>query len=278
MNAYHITADQLERFAAHLRAGEKSAGTVEKYCRDVTAFARYLEGRAVTQTAGADWKASLLCGGYAPVTVNSMLSALNAFFRFMRWDIHVRFVRIQRKLFREERRELSRAEYGRLLTAAEPCPRIRLLLETICSTGIRVSEVRYITVEAARAGRTDIDLKGKVRTILLPDKLCRRLLRYARKQKIASGEIFLTEGGRSMGRQRIWRAFKRLSAAAGVAPEKVFPHNLRHLFAVTFYRIYKDVVRLADLLGHSSVETTRLYLVTSGREHSRQLNAMKLIC
>ena len=278
MYAYLITEEQLERFAAYLRAGEKSAGTVEKYRRDVSAFARYLEGREATQTAGAEWKASLLRGGYAPVTVNSMLSSLNAFCRFMGWDLRVRFVRIQRRLFREERRELSRAEYSRLLTAAEPRPCVRLLLETICSTGIRVSEVRYITVEATRAGRADIHLKGKIRTILLPDKLCRRLLKYARKQKIASGEIFLTESGRSMGRQRIWRAFKRLCAAAGVAPEKVFPHNLRHLFAVTFYRIYKDVARLADLLGHSSIETTRIYLVTSGREHSRQLNAMKLLC
>lgn len=277
MDAYYMTEEQITEFAAYLRGEEKSAGTVEKYCRDVSAFADWLDGCAVEQDSGTAWRQALCERGYAPVTVNSMLSSVNAFFRFMRWDIHIRFLKVQRRLFREERRELTRAEYQRLLEAAEPVPRVRLLLETICATGIRVSEVRYITVEAARRGRAEIALKGKIRVILLPDKLCRRLLKYAGKQKIASGEIFLTESGKSMRRQQIWAAMKQLCAAAKVPPEKAFPHNLRHLFAVTFYRMYKDIARLADLLGHSSLETTRIYLVTSGREHNRQLNALGLI-
>ena len=249
MDAYYMTASQLEAFATYLRDREKSAGTTEKYCRDAAAFARFLGGRPATTEAGADWKAALLRAGYAPVTVNSMLSALNAFCRFMGWDVRVRFVRIQRRLFREERRELSRAEYTRLLAAAQPRPRVRLLLETICSTGIRVSEVRYITVEAARRQRAEITLKGKVRVILLPDKLCARLLKFARAQKIASGEIFLTESGKSLRRQQIWATFKRLCAAARVAPEKVFPHNLRHLFAVTFENLLGVPVLCVPKLG-----------------------------
>ena len=277
MNEYCINLEQIRGFAAHLRSEEKSPGTVEKYCRDVEAFAGWLDGQAVSAENGAAWKAALCQQGYAPVTVNSMLSALNAFCRFMGWDIHVRFLRIQRRLFREQMRELSREEYRRLLTAAEGNPRVQLLLETICATGIRVSEVKYITVEAALAGRAEISLKGKIRTILLPDKLCRRLLKYAKKQKIASGELFLTRGGKSLRRQQIWADMKRLCTGARVLPGKVFPHNLRHLFAVTFYRLYKDIARLADLLGHSSIETTRIYLVTSGQEHCRQLNAMRLL-
>lgn len=277
MNEYYMSAGQVQDFAAYLRSEEKSPGTVEKYCRDVETFAGWLDGQAVSAESGAAWKAALCRQGYAPVTVNSMLSSLNAFCRFMKWDVHVRFLRIQRRVFREKGRELSREEYRRLLTAAAGNPRVQLLLETICATGIRVSEVRYITVEAVLAGRAEISLKGKIRTILLPDKLCRRLLKYAKKQKIAFGEVFLTKGGKSLRRQQIWADMKRLCTGAHVLPEKVFPHNLRHLFAVTFYRLYKDIARLADLLGHSSIETTRIYLVTSGREHCRQLNAMRLL-
>ena len=205
---------------------------------------------------------------------------MNQFFTFLGWeDCRVKALKIQRKLFRDDRRELTREEYERLLDAARGLDRERLalLLETICATGIRVSEVKYITVEAARAGRAEVSLKGKLRTILLPGKLCRKLKKYARAQKIASGEIFLTRSGRSLSRRQIWAEMKRLCKAAGVAPSKVFPHNLRHLFARTFYKVCRDVVKLADVLGHSSIETTRIYLISTGAEHMKILSRMHLI-
>ena len=218
--------------------------------------------------------------GYAPATINSMLSAVNALFRFLgRENCKIRFLRVQRKAFREQSRELTRAEYQRLLdTAAEQGQeRLGLLMETICATGIRVSEVRYITVEAAQRGRAEINLKGKIRTILLPAKLCRKLLKYARKQKTASGEIFLTKSGKPVSRRQIWREMKMLCEKAGVESSKVFPHNLRHLFAATFYKVCRDIVKLADILGHSSINTTRIYLMTTGTEHARQLEKLGLV-
>ena len=207
------------------------------------------------------------------------MAAANGFFKFAGWPLRMQFLKIQRRLFREPGRELTRAEYDRLLRTAQTQGRERLalLMETICATGIRVSEVRYITVEAVRAGRAEIALKGKIRTILLPNKLCRKLLRYAKAQKIASGEVFLTRSGRGISRRQIWGELKKLCDKARVAPSKVFPHNLRHLFATIFYRVSHDIVRLADVLGHSSIETTRIYLVTSGAEHRRQLERMRLI-
>ena len=188
-------------------------------------------------------------------------------------------LKVQRRLFRDAGRELTRQEYERLLAAARARgqERLALLMEAICATGIRVSEVRYITVEAAQRGRTEISLKGKIRTILLPGKLCRKLLKYARKYKTVSGEIFLTRNGTSLSRRQIWTELKRLCKSAGVESAKVFPHNLRHLFATIFYRACKDIVRLADVLGHSSIETTRIYLVTSGAEHARQLERLGLV-
>ena len=209
-----------------------------------------------------------------------MLSAVNRLLKFLgREECRVRSLRIQRRTFREQRRELTRGEYQRLLDAAAGLGRERLalLMETICATGIRVSEVQYITVEAARAGRTEIRLKGKIRTILLPSKLCRKLLKYARKQKTASGEIFLTRSGAPVSRRQIWREMKALCKEAGVEASKVFPHNLRHLFATAFYRACRDIVKLADVLGHSSIDTTRIYLMTTGAEHARQMEKLGLV-
>ena len=214
------------------------------------------------------------------MTVNAMLAALNGFFRFLgRTDCRVKFLKIQRRLFREAGRELTRPEYERLHAAAQSRgqERLALLMETICATGIRVSEVKYITVEAARRGRADISLKGKIRTILVPNKLCRKLLKYAKAQKTASGEIFLTRSGKGLSRKQIWAEMKAICAAARVAPSKVFPHNLRHLFARTFYRVCRDVAKLADLLGHSSIETTRIYLISAGAEHARALERLGLV-
>ena len=275
-----LTAEQITAYGQYLRREERGCGTVEKYLRDVRTFARWLDGRPVTKEMVAGWKAQLLAQHYAPSTVNSMLAALNGLFRFLGWEAYrVKFLKVQKRLFRDEKRELTRAEYERLLSTAyaQGQERLALLMETICATGIRVGEVQYITVEAAQAHRAEIALKGKIRTILIPSKLARKLLRYAKKQKTVSGEIFLTGNGHRLSRRQIWAEMKRLCRAAGVEATKVFPHNLRHLFATTFYRACKDIAKLADVLGHSSIETTRIYLVTSGAEHARQLERLGLV-
>lgn len=275
-----LTGELLETFRRHLLLEEHEGSTVEKYLRELRQLLTWLAGGAVTKERAAAWKESLVEHGYAPATVNGKLAAMNALFLFAGWeDCRVKSLRLQRRLFREPKRELSREEYGRLLHTAEESGRERLLLllETICSTGIRVSEVCYITVEAAQRGRAEISLKGKIRTILLPRKLCRKLLKYAKKNKTVSGKIFLTRNGTSLSRRQIWAELKHLCKYAGVEPSKVFPHNLRHLFATIFYKACKDIVRLADVLGHSSIETTRIYLVTSGTEHIRQLERLGLV-
>ena len=280
MTNYKVNMEQISAFGRKLLMEERSAGTIEKYVRDAGAFARWLAGEPVTRERAAAWREHLASSGYAPVTINSMLAAVNGLFRFLGWEeCRVKFLKVQRRLFRDQSRELTRPEYDRLLEAAhaDGQERLALLMEAICSTGIRVSEVKYITVEAARMGRAEISLKGKLRTILLPGKLCRKLKKYAKAQKIASGEIFLTRSGRSLSRRQIWAEMKRLCKKAGIAPSKVFPHNLRHLFARTFYRICRDVVKLADVLGHSSIETTRIYLISTGAEHAGILNRMRLI-
>ena len=280
MKRQRITERELENFVQNLRTSERSAGTIEKYVRDVRKFAAWLEGEAVSRERAAAWRDSLLERGYAPVTVNSMVAAVNRFFAALGWEEYkVKALKIQRRLFRDSGKELSREEYERLVSAAhtQGRERLALLLETICSTGIRVSEVKYITVEAAQAGRAEISLKGKLRVILLPGKLCRKLKKYARQQKTASGEIFLTRSGKSLSRRQIWAEMKGLCQKAGVAPSKVFPHNLRHLFARTFYRVCRDVAKLADVLGHSSIETTRIYLISTGDEHAKVLARMRLL-
>lgn len=280
MGKHEICLEQICGFAAFLCGEERASGTIDKYLRDVRAFASWLKGRPVTKETASHWKEHLLKEQYAPVTINSMLAAINAFFRFAGWDeCRVRFLRIQRRLFREQRRELTCDEYRCLVDTAIKLgqTRLALLMETICATGIRVSEVQNITVEAAQRERTEISLKGKIRTILIPGKLCRKLLKYAKKQKIASGEIFLTKSGKSISRRQIWAEMKALCKRTGVEPDKVFPHNLRHLFATTFYRACKDIAKLADVLGHSSMETTRIYLLTSGTEHKKHLESLRLI-
>lgn len=275
-----LDALALRAFAQQLRAEGRAPGTIEKYLRDARAFGVWLDGTAVDAARASGWREHLLSQGYAPVTVNAMLSSVNTLFRLLGWQgVRVRFVKIQRRIFREPARELTRAEYEKLLSAAltRGQERLALLMQTICSTGIRVSELRYITLEAVRTGVAQIALKGKVRTILLPVKLCRKLTKYAQKQKIASGEIFLTGSGSSLSRKQIWAEMKRLCQCAGVAPGKVFPHNLRHLFATTFYNACRDIAKLADVLGHSSIETTRIYLMQTGEEHRRQLERLRLV-
>ena len=276
----HISQAQLTAFERHLRLEEREPGTIEKYLRDIRAFAVWLEEKPLDKEAAVAWKEHLLASGYAPSTINSMLVALNRFFRFQRRDeLRVKTIRVQRRIFRSRERELTKEEYARLLETAHALGRERLalLMETICATGIRVSEVKYITVEAAQAGRAEIALKGKIRTILLPGKLRRKLLKYAKKQKNGSGEIFLTRTAKGMSRRQIWAEMKAICQKAGVASSKVFPHNLRHLFARTFYKVCRDVVQLADVLGHSSVETTRIYLASTGDEYVWRMDRLGLI-
>lgn len=280
MTETKLTTALFTAFVQYLLQEERAASTIEKYLSDARAFASWLGGRPVSKETAAGWKEHLVSQGYAPVTINSMLSAVNTLFRFAGWEeCRVKFLKIQRRLFRKPGRELSRADYDRLVSTAYTMGRERLalLIESICATGIRVSEVPYLTVEAARQGRTEIVLKGKIRTILLPGKLCRKLLKYAKKQKITSGEIFLTRSGKRLSRRQIWAEMKGLCKHAGVQASKVFPHNLRHLFATAFYRACKDIAKLADVLGHSSIETTRIYLLTTGDEHARQLERLGLV-
>ncbi len=272
--------DQIRAFSQSLQEEEREPGTIEKYLRDIRTFMTWLAGRESSKELSAAWKEQLKSEGYAAETINSKLSALNKFFSFSgREDCRVRYLKIQRRLFRRADRDLTKEEYRRLLEAAcsSGKERLALLMEVICATGIRVSEVKYITVQAVQTGRTDISLKGKIRTVLIPNKLCRKLRKYSKKQKIVSGEVFLTRNGKGLSRRQIWAEMKGLCKKAGVAPSKVFPHNLRHLFARTFYHIYKDVAKLADVLGHSSMETTRIYLISTGLEHARQLERLGLI-
>lgn len=275
-----ITGEQIDSFKIFLENEERAQTTIEKYIRDIRDFAHWTGGAQVTKDVAVGWKEQLLSKGLAPATINAKLSAVNSFFRFLGWEgCHMKFLRVQRQIFRERSRELTRDDYCRLLKTAQDKDkkRLALLMETICSTGIRVSELVYITVEAVQSGQATIRLKGKVRTILLSKKLCIKLLKYARKQKLTSGEIFLTGGGKSLSRKQIWREMKALCKEAGVEPSKVFPHNLRHLFATAFYRSCRDIVKLADVLGHSSIETTRIYLISSGVEHAKHIERLGLV-
>lgn len=273
--------EHIRAFCSYLHQMERSGATLEKYARSLRAFYAWLpENKTVDQDTAISYK-QYLTEHRAPAGVNAELAALNGFFRFMGWEnCRLRPLRIQRRVFAAKEKELSRAEYERLVQAAEDRGdlRLSLLLQLMGSTGIRVSEVAYVTLEAVRDGKTVISLKGKTRTILLPGKLCRKLLKYAHTQKIASGELFLTRSGRPMNRKEIWAGMKHLCRAAGVDPRKVFPHNLRHLFARVFYAAQKDIAKLADLLGHSSVETTRIYLLSSGDEHRQALDRLRLVC
>ena len=274
-----VTERTVDGFRRELLRREYSHGTAESYVRSIRAFARW-SGGAVDRGLVLTWKARLTAR-YAPATVNAMLAGINRFFAFMGWpECKVKALRLQRRSFREAERELDREEYRTLVRTARTLGRERLALvmETICATGIRVGEVPYITVEALRRGKAVVALKGQVRTILLPEKLCKKLLKYVKRQKITSGEVFLTGGGKRLSRVQIWAEMKRLCRAASVAADKVFPHNLRHLFARTFYQASRDVVQLADILGHSSIETTRIYLLTTGAEHLRRLERLGLLC
>ena len=275
-----ITDEKIDSYREYLCQEEKAAATVKKYVREVGIFAKWLSGREVTKELTARWKEELQMSGYVPITVNAMLSSVNGFFSFMDWqDCRVKFLKIQRRMFRDESKDLDADEYQRLVDTAYRLNnrRLGLVIETICGTGIRVSELEYITVDAVRAGKSEIVLKGKVRVILMPGRLVRKLLDYAGEQNISFGQIFRTRSGKNLSRRQIWAEMKKLCAAADVESSKVFPHNLRHLFAKTFYQVHGDIVRLADVLGHSSIDTTRIYLLSTGAEHVRQLDRLGLV-
>lgn len=258
---------------------EKSRVTIEKYLRDVGAFCRWLGARDLDKVAVLQYKAEIV-GKYAVASVNSMLSAVNSFLQFCGCgEMRVKCLKRQREVFCGGERELGRADYEKLLFAAKRLKkeRILLIMQTICATGIRVSELPYITVEAVKSGVVQVRLKGKVRTVLLSSKLCKLLVVYIKRQGIATGSVFVTRSGRAVDRFAVWKAMKALCAAAGVPRSKVFPHNLRHLFARMYYEQEKDIVRLADILGHSSVNTTRIYTMESGETHRRQIERLGLV-
>ena len=264
-------------FAAYLRKEERSAATIEKYVREAERFLRWLDGRAAGKELALTYKEELM-GERTPAGVNGAVAALNCLFSF--WGLpecRMRSVKIQRRIFRDEERELTEKEYRRLLAAAKGNRRLLLVMETICATGIRVSELKFFTVEAVRRGRAEVYNKGKNRPVFLPGKLQKTLLQYIKAQGIESGPVFITRSGRPLDRSNIWSDMKKLCRTAGVAEVKVFPHNLRHLFARMYYGLEKDIVRLADILGHASINTTRIYTMESGAEHRRQLERMRLV-
>ena len=276
---YKQITEILISFAKHLREEEKSQKTIEKYLRDIRHFLDFAEEREVTKALTMEYK-SQLQENYAAVSANSMIASLNSFLRFIGYEnCCVKQFKVQRKIYCPEEKELTRDEYFRLVNAAKAkgSERLILLIETICATGIRVSELQYITAEAVQHSEATVNCKGKTRTIFIPNRLQRKLIRYIREQKIISGTVFVTRTGKPINRCNIWREMKALCERAGVAPGKVFPHNLRHLFARTFYGIEKDIVKLADILGHSSINTTRIYIVTTGEEHRRKIDGMRLI-
>ena len=268
-----ITNEQIRSFALHLHEDEKSEATVEKYIRDVSAFSSFLRERELTKQEVIEYKKQI-SENYAPASVNSMLVSINSFLDFIGFhDLRVKLLKIQRQMFVSEKKELTAAEYRRLLKAAQGT-RLALVIQTICETGIRVSELEYITVEAVECGRAVVDCKNKTRVILIPTALRKILLQYIKKTGVKAGSVFVTKTGKKLNRSNIWRDMKALCERANVDQEKVFPHNLRHLFARTFYSLERDIVRLADLLGHSSINTTRVYTIETGREHFNCLERM----
>lgn len=274
-----ITHDSVEKFKNYLINEEKASATLEKYMRDIKTFLDWTSGIEITKQKVIEYK-EYLTEKFAPASVNSILSSLNSFFEFNNChEIKVKMLKIQKQIFAQKDKELSKAEYERLLNAAKAKSneRLYMLMQTICSSGIRVSELKYITVEAIERREATISCKGKMRIVILPRDLCRMLTKYAKTRNITSGPVFVTRTGKPLDRSTIWKMMKTLCESAKVSADKVFPHNLRHLFARTFYKLQKDIVRLADILGHSSVNTTRIYTMETGEVHRRQIQKLGLL-
>ena len=278
MNDRILTQEKLEAFLDYLCREEKSAATQEKYLRDARGFCTYANGAVITKELVLAWKKYLIGVGYAARSINSMLASVNSLLDFLNWkDCRVKNIRFQRQIYCTEERELTKAEYLRLLDVSRKSEQLNLILQAICGTGIRVSELQYFTVEAVRNGEVTVNCKGKTRTIIVPGKLRKLLLNFARKRGIHTGPVFVNKKGIPLNRSSIWRSMKQISRAAGVQQSKVFPHNLRKLFARTFYSFEKDIAKLADILGHSSIDTTRIYIVTTGAEHRNKIERLGLV-
>lgn len=274
-----ITNKLIQNFKEYLIDEEKSAATLDKYIRDIAVFMHWSSGKELCKSLVLEYKQEII-GKYAPASVNSIISSLNSFFVYNEWyDLKVKSIKIQKQIFANKKKELTKAEYERLLKAAKSKNNQRLyyLMQTICSSGLRVSELKYVTTDAVRCGQATINCKGKMRIVILPKQLCKMLKDYIRENNIKSGSVFVSKNGKPLDRSNIWSDMKKLCESAGVTKDKVFPHNLRHLFARTYYSIQKDVVRLADILGHSSVNTTRIYTMESGEIHRMQIQKLGLL-
>lgn len=275
-----ITQTNITEFISYLKNEEKSTNTITKYIRDIFAFITYIDNGIVTKENVVSYKNNLIDNNYASKSINSMLASINSLFTFLGWtDCKVKYIKIQQQIYRPEEKELTKTEYLRLVNTAiqNGNNRLALIIQTICSTGIRVSELQFITVESLNQGKAIVSLKGKTRTIFIVNTLKKKLMRYISEQKISSGAIFVTRNQKPLSRTNIWREMKSLCSQANVNPQKVFPHNLRHLFARIFYKIEKDIVKLADILGHSSINTTRIYIITTGNEHRQRMESLRLI-
>ena len=280
MNAYAMTSEQIAAYGANLRLEERCEATVQKYVGAVMALFRFLPPeKTVTRELLLAWKAEI-SARFSASGANVMISAVNRFCAFMSWNgLRIKQIKVQRRIFRDLDRELTKAEYTRLLNAARAKgnPRLYWLMQTLASTGIRVSELRFVSVESLHSGRAVVDCKGKRRVVMIPQRLREKLLAYCAETGVKSGAVFVTKNGKPLNRSNIWRELQGLCAAAHVDARKVFPHNFRHLFAVTFYRMEKDIAKLADLLGHASINTTRIYIMESGAEHERRMEKLGLV-
>ena len=279
MKGRFLTQEKISHFKEHLILEERSTATVEKYIRDVKVFSAFVNGAEVTKEAVIEYKKHLQ-DSYAVRSINSMLASINSLFVFLGWhDLKGKSIKLQQQIYCPEEKELTKVEYTRLCRTAEKKhnERLTLILQTICGSGIRVSELQHITVEAVRQGEATVSCKAKTRSVFIMKELQKKLLRYAQSHGIKTGCIFITRTGRPISRTNIWREMKALCNEAGVNPQKVFPHNLRHLFARVFYGIEKDIAKLADILGHSSINTTRIYIISTGTEHRRRMENMRLI-
>lgn len=281
MNERILTNKITENFYLFLKNEERSCNTIEKYKRDITAFCRFLSNREVTKELCVEYKKYILDCGYSERSVNSMIAAVNSLFHYLEWyDCKIKSIKIVPDIYRTDEKELSQKEYERLVFTAKAKGKEKtaLILQTICATGIRVSELQYITVESLNRNEAKVNCKGKIRKVFIPNNLKKLLVAYIRKHKIKTGAIFLSKSGKPISRTFVWRVMKSLCAAANVKPSKVFPHNLRHLFARIFYKIEKDIAKLADVLGHSNINTTRIYIISTGNEHKKIIEKMMLVC
>lgn len=274
-----ITTTKIKKYREYLIEEEKSKNTIDKYMRDINAFTKWIAERELCKTVILEYKEHLKLS-YAAKSVNSILSSLNSFFEFCEWhNLKVKLLKIQKQIFANESNELTKDEYERLLNAAlsKGNEKLYLLMQTICATGIRVSELQFITVESLKKRKANIDLKGKMRIVIIHNDLCKTLLKYASEQKITTGSVFISKNGKPLNRSNIWKMMQSLCDDANVSKSKVFPHNLRHLFAKRYYSLHKDIVRLADILGHTSVNTTRIYTMETGDIHRKQIQELGLL-